>query len=315
VVDADSDSDSDSGQHYRAVVDDLAEGVIVQDLQGRLVASNAAARSILGLVVDEVTGRTFSDPERYAVWADGDVARSEDHPGVIARTTGQPVTGVIMGVRHVSGTTRWLNVSALPLRDPTDATVTGAVISFADITEARPSGEGTPSDAIVRRSLDAMLDPFGDERYRGLEPSLVWAMEQQMHILDSATRLAPEPRAAAVRCALALRQTLVEMGAIVSELRPPARHAGGASGEPQRPGRSFDGVPQGELTEREREVVWLVAQGHDNRTICRELYLAEVTVKKHVQRIMGKLGAANRTQAAIIAVRLGLDRDPASLDG
>jgi len=90
----------------------------------------------------------------------------------------------------VSGATRWLNMSALPLRDPTDATVTGAVIFFADVTEARSSGDGSPSDAIVRRSLDAMLDPFGDERYGGLEPSLVWAMEQQMHILDSATRLA-----------------------------------------------------------------------------------------------------------------------------
>ena len=309
------ETDTQAGRHYRAVVDDLFEGVMVQDVKGRLVTSNAGARSIFGLVVDEVTGRTFSDPERYAVWADGSVARSEDQPGAIVRTTGQPVTGVIIGVRHVSGATRWLNMSALPLRDPTDATVTGAVIFFADVTEARSSGDGSPSDAIVRRSLDAMLDPFGDERYGGLEPSLVWAMEQQMHILDSATRLAPEPRAAAVRCAFALRQTLIEMDAIVSELRPPARHAGDDSGGRMRAGRSSDGVAQGELTEREREVVRLVAQGHDNRTICSELYLAEVTVKKHVQRIMAKLGAANRTQAAIIAVRLGLDREPASLDG
>ena len=304
-----------SGQHVRAVVDDLAEGVAVQDVQGTIVASNAAARSILGLVVDDVTGRTFSDPNRHVVWTDGSVARSEDHPGTVARTTGRPVTGVMMGVRDISGATRWLNVSALPLRDPTDATVTGAVISLSDITGARPSGESSPSDAIVRRSLDAMLDPFGDEQYRGLQPSLVWAMEQQMHILDSATRLSPEPRAAAVRCALALRQSLTEMGAIVSDLRPPARQAGRLVSQRLSGGVSSLRTSPGELTERECEVARLVAQGHDNRTICDELYLAEVTVKKHVQRIMSKLGATNRTQAAIIAVRLGLDGEPASLDG
>ena len=300
-------------QHYRAVVDDLAEGVVVQDAQGRLIASNAAARSMLGLVVDDATGRTFSDAERVEVWADGSVARDQDQPGTIARTTGQPVTGVSMGVRDVSGATRWLNVSALPVRDPADATVTGAVIAFSDVAGG-PSGERGPSDAIVRRSLDAMLDPFGGEQYRGLQPSLVWAMEQQMHILDSATRLSPEPRAAAVRCALALRQTLIEMGAIVSDLRPLARQAGRGIGDRRSGAKGSLGTSPGELTERELEVARLVAQGHDNGTICRELYLAEVTVKKHVQRIMSKLGATSRTQVAIIAIRLGLDGEPASTD-
>ncbi len=61
------------------------------------------------------------------------------------------------------------------------------------------------------------------------------------------------------------------------------------------------------LTKRELEILRLVAQGHNNRTICRELFLAEVTVKKHVQNIIGKLGVSDRTQAAIIGVRLALN--------
>lgn len=60
------------------------------------------------------------------------------------------------------------------------------------------------------------------------------------------------------------------------------------------------------LTPRELEVLRLLAQGHANKAISAELSLAEVTVKKHVQSIIGKLGASDRTHAAILSVRLGL---------
>ncbi len=61
-----------------------------------------------------------------------------------------------------------------------------------------------------------------------------------------------------------------------------------------------------QLTERETEVLGLLAQGMSNRDICAVLCLAQVTVKKHVQSIIGKLGVSDRTQAAILGVRLGL---------
>lgn len=60
------------------------------------------------------------------------------------------------------------------------------------------------------------------------------------------------------------------------------------------------------LSEREREVLVLVAQGHSNREIAEQLVLAEGTVKNHVSNILGKLQAENRTQAAEIARRHGL---------
>ena len=56
---------------------------------------------------------------------------------------------------------------------------------------------------------------------------------------------------------------------------------------------------------RELDVLCLVAQGYANREIARELSLAEVTAKKHVQSIIGKLGVSDMTRAAIVAVRLG----------
>ena len=60
------------------------------------------------------------------------------------------------------------------------------------------------------------------------------------------------------------------------------------------------------FTPREADVLRLVAQGYANREIGKALSLAEVTIKKHVQHIIAKLGASDRTHAAIVAVRLGL---------
>ncbi len=62
----------------------------------------------------------------------------------------------------------------------------------------------------------------------------------------------------------------------------------------------------GRLTERERDVLRLLAQGHGNKDIAAELHLAEITIKKYVQNVISKLGVSDRTHAAIVGVRLGL---------
>jgi two-component system, NarL family, response regulator LiaR len=61
-----------------------------------------------------------------------------------------------------------------------------------------------------------------------------------------------------------------------------------------------------ELTERETEVLRLLAQGQSNKQIARSLHIAEKTVKTHVSNILGKLGVQSRTQATLYAIRTGL---------
>jgi DNA-binding NarL/FixJ family response regulator len=60
------------------------------------------------------------------------------------------------------------------------------------------------------------------------------------------------------------------------------------------------------LTERERQVLVLVAQGRANKEIGRELHISERTARTHVSNILAKLGLASRTQAALYALREGL---------
>jgi DNA-binding NarL/FixJ family response regulator len=60
------------------------------------------------------------------------------------------------------------------------------------------------------------------------------------------------------------------------------------------------------LTQRETDILALLAEGRSNREIARSLYLSEKTVKAHLAAIFRKLGVTNRTQAAMAAVGMGM---------
>ena len=60
------------------------------------------------------------------------------------------------------------------------------------------------------------------------------------------------------------------------------------------------------LTERETDVLRLLAQGQSNKQIARSLSNTEQTIKSHVSRILSKLGVQSRTQATLYAIRIGL---------
>jgi two-component system NarL family response regulator len=63
------------------------------------------------------------------------------------------------------------------------------------------------------------------------------------------------------------------------------------------------------FTEREREILGLLAQGQSNPEIARRLHLAKGTVRNYVSVIFQKLGVSDRTQAAVVAVQRGLVDD------
>ena len=64
-----------------------------------------------------------------------------------------------------------------------------------------------------------------------------------------------------------------------------------------------------ELTEREIDVLRLIAKGLSNKDISEKLFLSEGTIRNHVSAILAKLAVADRTQAAVIAIQHGLGED------
>jgi NarL family two-component system response regulator LiaR len=70
--------------------------------------------------------------------------------------------------------------------------------------------------------------------------------------------------------------------------------------------RSAVPVPGVDLTARERDVLRLIVEGLANKEIAVRLGIGEKTVKTHVSRVLDKLGAADRTQAAVVALRRGM---------
>jgi two-component system, NarL family, response regulator LiaR len=95
-----------------------------------------------------------------------------------------------------------------------------------------------------------------------------------------------------------------------------AAHAGDAILDPTAAARVVRAIADGaapavplapeRLTKREHEVLTLIAQGRSNKRIAFELEISEKTVKAHVGHLLAKLGVADRTQAALLAVQQGL---------
>ena len=91
-----------------------------------------------------------------------------------------------------------------------------------------------------------------------------------------------------------------------------AADAGDALIDPAVAARLVEALAEGEqddgyerLTPREREVLNLIGRGFSNKRIALELGVAEKTAKTHVSNLLGKLGLADRTQAALYASRVG----------
>lgn len=146
----------------------------------------------------------------------------------------------------------------------------------------------------LRRLAD--VDPPSEEQLVEAWQRAVAAFDEMGHVYETArsrarlgTLLRVMGRAAEAQQVLAqarLAADALGAGPLVAELGP--------------------ATPAGGLTPRETEILGLVAQGRSNGEIGRQLFISVKTVSVHVSNILGKLGAAGRTEAAAIARRDGL---------
>jgi len=145
-----------SEERYRGLYEAVAGGVVVQDKNGNIVDANAEARAILGLRLNEITGRTSMDPEWQATHEDGSPFLGEEHPSMVTLRTGETVQGVVMGVFNpTSGQRRWILINSEPLRDSKTGQTQAVMATFLDITQRKQIEESLRE---TRDYLDNLLN-------------------------------------------------------------------------------------------------------------------------------------------------------------
>ena len=122
-----------SEETFRTLFETAPHGVAYHDPDGRIVSANPAALRILGLTMDQMLGRTSTDPRWKAVNEDGSDMPGDQHPAMRAIKAGQPVRDVTMGVSVPGRGDVWILVSAMPLFKEGKLTQVYAI--FEDVTE------------------------------------------------------------------------------------------------------------------------------------------------------------------------------------
>ena len=121
---------------FSRVVETIAEGVLILDLDGRVTFVNSAAERILGMSREEIVGRHYLDPMWQLRRVDGHPLAPEDRPFARVLDTGQPVHGVELSRVLPDGTRSVWSTNGALLPDPSGAPI-GVVLSLRDIGEAR----------------------------------------------------------------------------------------------------------------------------------------------------------------------------------
>lgn len=123
---------------FRAILGSMAEGVVVWAApDGAFLGCNSAAERILGVTHATLSARKSNDIAWHVVREDGTLFPPAERPVFTTLRTGEPQTGVVMGLPRSDGTCTWIRVSSVPLRSPQGLSLTGVVTTFVDVTELR----------------------------------------------------------------------------------------------------------------------------------------------------------------------------------
>jgi PAS domain S-box-containing protein len=143
----------ESEQRYRQVIDGMIEGVVVQDADGAIIACNPNAELILNVPRVEM----LEQKSTFAIWQsirdDGSLLRGEEHPSMIALSTGMRQANVTMGLYLPDGNLRWLLINSQPLIKVNEKKPYAVVSTFVDITEDRRTEQTLRDSENMFRSL------------------------------------------------------------------------------------------------------------------------------------------------------------------
>jgi putative two-component system response regulator len=152
-----------SERRYQSVVEALNEGVVMQDVDGRVVASNTSAERILGLSAEELVTSSAERPLLALIHEDGSPFLGHEHPAIVSVRTGKPQNGIVMGVKDTDGSTRWISINSSALVRPDEEEPYASVASFTDITELRDTLEELHDARLEDLQRLAMVGEYRDD--------------------------------------------------------------------------------------------------------------------------------------------------------
>ncbi len=152
-----------SERRYESLIEELTEGVVMQQLDGKVMASNRSAERILGLTAAELVTSSAERPLLTLIHEDGSPFLAHEHPSMVSMRTGEPQNGVVMGVRSTDGATRWISINSSALVHPGERRPYAAVASFADITEFRNTVEELREARLEDLNRLALVGEYRDD--------------------------------------------------------------------------------------------------------------------------------------------------------
>ena len=161
---------------YRSMVHTIDEGLLLVGAGGEVLMSNPAAQRMLGLGEGEAYGRISGSPRYRVVHEDGSPYPEEELPEREVLRTGRPVRGVIQGIVHPGGETRWYSVNARAAERSDDGDIRSVVVSFTDVTEQRQAEvELRESEAQLRNAQQ--IAHIGSWRWDIADDDVHWSDE------------------------------------------------------------------------------------------------------------------------------------------
>ena len=178
-----------SEQRHRSVVDALEEGVLLHDMNGRVIACNNSAARMIGLPVDEIVGKNPDELPMRLVDESGHELTGDARPGFHTIKTGQPQLGFIAGHPTPDGGLTWLSINCNPIVDPQTGKPFAVAASFADITDQR-NAERLKEEffALVSHELRTPLTSITGYLELVLDPDESELDPQQAHFLGVVER-------------------------------------------------------------------------------------------------------------------------------
>ncbi|MEW6494585.1 MAG: GAF domain-containing protein [Cyanobacteriota bacterium] len=145
-----------SEERYRLLITTMAEGIVLQQADGKITTCNASAERILGLNVQQMMGRTSIDSCWQCIHEDNSPFPGEEHPAMVTLRTGEPQSNVVMGVHKPDGTLTWILINSQPLLRSGETKPYAAVTSFSDITDRKQAEEALRQRAERERLISAI---------------------------------------------------------------------------------------------------------------------------------------------------------------